>query len=120
MKITDEMVDDGAKAIARAWEGPRGWDDMDEAERDILRRDARAALEAALTVAEPDTEWEYMVRSTLRSGPVAGRVIEDGPMDEETARVIAEWDDGWDRALLRRRKAGPWEPVPTEEGAGRG
>lgn len=52
-----------------------------------------------------------MVRSTLRRGPVAGRVIETVPMDEATARVIAEEDDDWERALVRRRKAGPWEPV---------
>ena len=47
-----EMVEAGAKAIARAWEGPRGWEDMAEAERDILRRDARAALLAALDIRE--------------------------------------------------------------------
>lgn len=107
MKLTDEMVEDGAKAIARAWEGPRGWDDMAEAERDILRRDARAALEAALT--EDDTEWEYGFRGDFGDGHE--RVILDA-----IARALGGVSGG---ERVRRRPAipaGPWEPVPTEGG----
>jgi hypothetical protein len=61
-----------------------------------------------------DDEWEYMVRSTVVE---LGRVIEHGPMDEETARIIAADPlAGIESTLLRRRKAGPWEDEPLDTG----
>lgn len=69
-----------------------------------------AVLESRETMSEP--EYEYLVRSHYK--PLS-RTIESGPMNEETARIIAadEKPAGYVRELLRRRKASPWEPVPA-------
>lgn len=76
------------------------------------------ALEAFAS--EPHTEpsaaeHEWMVVSTVASGPTQGRTITSGPLDEETARWLMTSDaEHFTRALHRRVAAGPWEPVHTD------
>lgn len=80
---------------------------------------ARVLFDPARVVSVPPTpepEWEWMVRS--RFEPL-DRVIETGPTDEETARIIAtDAPEGLTRTIHRRRPAGPWLPVTETPGTG--
>ena len=78
-----------------------------------------------------ETEWEYGSegvegtsdpdpRPLVNDKPYWPESIPDGvhePDAEQAASIIAKWNEGDPGSckLIRRRKAGPWEPVPTEE-----
>lgn len=94
MKITEEMIERAQQSLLSSF----GW---------VRDSHVRAALEAALT--EDDTEWEYAAESNYGHDVAPTR---------EEAEILAK-NYRWSR-IVRRRKAGPREPVPTEEGAGRG
>jgi hypothetical protein len=74
---------------------------------------ADTILAAGFRTPAADGETEWMVRSHL---PSLDRTWDSGVTDEETAQIIAAQDDDIKRTLLRRRPAGPWVPVESEEG----
>lgn len=84
-----------------------GQSDGKEGDRWLAGHDAEVRAAALAEQGEP--EWEWKVATHLVT-----QTIESPVTDEETARVILGWtaDDGLQRELHRRRKAGPWLPVP--------
>lgn len=73
-----------------------------------------------------ETEWEYGSAAIEDDGDCPRPLSEDRdfwpagitahasePSEEAARRIIAGWQNA---TLVRRRKAGPWEPVPVEGG----
>jgi len=81
-----------------------------EFDRWLAAHDAEVRAAAEQGTEEPEGEW--LVTTTLDNG----RSTSSGVTDEETARAIMRWseEDGLQRELYRRRKAGPWMPVEQE------
>lgn len=98
LRLIADDLEEGAPRLAREWDG---------------ERPKRAGEDAA---AEPpaEGELEWMVVSTVASGPTQGRTIATDPLDEETAQwLMASDDEHFTRVLHRRVAAGPWQPVHT-------
>lgn len=65
--------------------------------------------ERALSVVAEEPEWQYGVRATGDSEPFTDHYESLDAMSEEfDGRVV--WNT--DEEIVRRRKAGPWEPIP--------
>lgn len=62
---------------------------------------------AALIMGGAEIEWEYELRDANGRGQWGA--------EYPGWFIPSDWPDGWH--LVRRRKPGPWEPVPTEEEA---
>jgi hypothetical protein len=96
-----------AFTIIEAWRAYYG----DEWVPFSLRYSIANELQRRLAAQEPEAV-EWMVITTVATGPTAGRTIGTGPTDEETARFIAaDPDPNFTRTLHRRAAAGAWVPV---------
>ncbi|MCZ4066459.1 hypothetical protein O1W71_02095 [Microbacterium sp. H37-C3] len=106
----------------------RYWKPTGDPIRDLVKAGAliAAAIDSltdhahkdAAAESRADGRFEWMVVTTVASGPTQGRTIATDPLDEETARwLMADNDGHFTRVLHRRIAAGPWEPVHTDRSA---
>lgn len=82
----------------------------------LLESIAEDVREAAALDGAPEPEWEWMSRAYFAE---LDRTLDSPITDEETARAMnrstTESNPGMTAKLMRRRKAGPWEPVEGEK-----
>lgn len=108
-EVTEEMIEAAQEAYHDFVAGPDE-PPLSHRQKGITRLAFRAALEAALAVQADTDEWEYGIQPVDEP--------DDHPRDTMPSYEAAQKRAGNTRGdwrVMRRRKAGLWEPVPTPE-----